>query len=181
MAFVSPDAEKFARSLIPEIVRQAGLNLESGVKIDSVAPMLGLRQGPRILGEYVLNVDNIKQQRVFEDCVAFGGAGIDTVNHAVDHWVAPYQVPLRSLIAHGLENLFMVGRCVSADFYAWSSLRVMTTCCLLGQAAGTAAAICIRKNLPIRRVDPAEVRQVLISGADHPELMRERMGSAPLS
>ena len=171
-------AEQFTRSLIPEIVRCAGLNLESGVKIDSVPPMLGLRQGPRIMGEYVLSVDDVKQQRIFEDSVAFGGAGIDTVNHFVDHWVPPYQVPLRSLIAQGLDNLFVVGRCVSADFYAWSSLRVMTTCCLLGQAAGTAAAICIRENIPIRDVDPEGVREVLISGADHPELMRQRMDPA---
>jgi len=168
-------AEEFTRSLIPEIVRRAGLKLGSGVKIDSVPPMLGLRQGPRILGEYILTVDDIKKQRVFKDCVAFGGAGIDTVNHHVDHWIAPYQVPLRSLIADGVDNLFIVGRCASADFYAGSSLRVMTTCCLLGQAAGTAAAISLRKSVPIREVNPAEIRKTLIAGADHPDVMCSRM------
>ena len=50
-----------------------------------------------------------------------------------------YQVPLRSLIVDGVDNLFAAGRCVSADHDALASLRVMAPSMALGQAAGVAA------------------------------------------
>ncbi|MBV9255850.1 MAG: FAD-dependent oxidoreductase, partial [Actinobacteria bacterium] len=57
---------------------------------------------------------------------------------------AYYQVPLRSLRPKGLPNLWVAGRCISADHDALASTRVMAPSLVLGQAAGTAAVLDLR-------------------------------------
>jgi hypothetical protein len=79
----------------------------------------------------------------------------------------PYNIPLRCLYSRNIANLFMAGRNISATHAAFTSTRVMATCAVLGQAVGTAAALCIRQNLQPRELsaDPArilELRQVLL-------------------
>jgi hypothetical protein len=53
----------------------------------------------------------------------------------------------------------MAGRCLSADQLALSSARVSTTCSMMGQAAGIAAAMSAAKNCDPRDLDPANVRK----------------------
>jgi hypothetical protein len=72
----------------------------------------------------------------------------------------PYSIPLRCLYSRNINNLFMAGRNISASHVAFSSSRVMATCAALGQAAGTAAALCVQKKcLPRELVDRAEELQ----------------------
>ena len=81
--------------------------------------------------------------------------------------IAPYQIPLRSLIARDGKNLMMAGRNFSAEQLALSSARVSTSGAMMGQAAGVAAAMAARQNCEPRDLNPTEVRQVLIErGAD---------------
>jgi hypothetical protein len=61
------------------------------------------------------------------------------------------------LVAEGIDNLLMAGRCISADHVAESSLRIQQTCMATGQAAGTAAALSIRNNVTPRELDPQAV------------------------
>ena len=169
-------AEQFVRSRIPEIMnharaRQGGQDLQ----FDYASPMLGLRQGNRVLGDYVLTIDDIDGEKRFDDCVAFGRFSVDTVNHEVDRNVPPYQIPLGIMHASNNSNLYVAGRGVSAEFFAWASLRVMTTCCMMGQAAGTAAAMACRQDVEIRKVDARGVREALIATGKHQDVMRERM------
>ncbi|MCZ7634857.1 MAG: FAD-dependent oxidoreductase [Verrucomicrobia bacterium] len=58
-----------------------------------------------------------------------------------------YSIPLRCLYSRNVRNLLMAGRNISASHVALSSTRVMATCSVLGQAAGTAAALCARHGL----------------------------------
>ena len=61
----------------------------------------------------------------------------------------PYHIPLRSIYSVNRPNLLMAGRNISASHVAFSSTRVMATCATMGQAAGTAAAYCVKnKCLP---------------------------------
>lgn len=60
---------------------------------------------------------------------------------------SPYGIPFRSLYSRNVPNLLFAGRNISATHCALSSTRVMATCALLGQAVGTAAAICHAKSI----------------------------------
>ena len=135
--------------------RNANLDLEW------VAAMPGKRESRRVLGDYVLTEHDLVNGPRFHDAVAFGGWSID--NHAprgfFDHELAPctqvqlpglYQIPLRSLYARDIPNLFLAGRDISASHIACCSARVMLTCTSCGEAVGAAAALCARTHTPPR-------------------------------
>ena len=63
-----------------------------------------------------------------------------------------YTIPYRCLYSANIENLFLGGRIISCSHVAFSSTRVMGTCAVAGQAAGTAAAIAIQKGISPREV-----------------------------
>src|ERR1051326_8108016 len=70
-----------------------------------------------------------------------------------------YDIPLRSLYSRNIANLFMAGRNISASYVAFTSSRVMATCAVEGQTAGTAAAHCIANELLPREL-ARDARQV---------------------
>lgn len=139
--------------------------------LDHCSPSIGIREGARITGEYVLAVDDLRAGRAFDDGVARGAFYLD--GHKPDDdkrtyilpkeelEVPPYQIPLRCLIARDGKNLLMAGRCFSSDQLALSSARVSTTCAMMGQAAGIAAAMAVEKRADVRDLDPRAVRAVV--------------------
>ncbi len=68
-----------------------------------------------------------------------------------------YGVPYRSLLPMGVEGLLLAGRCVSADSTAAGAIRVMPPCMAMGQAAGTAAALAIKKGTAPAALDMGEL------------------------
>ncbi len=119
--------------------------------LDWVGAIPGKRESRRFLGPKILTQDDLESGRLFEDTVAYGGwwldlhppAGVDAVNEpaCVHHRIPLYGIPLRSLYSRNVGNLFFAGRNMSATHVAFSSLRVMGTCAVMGQAIGTAAAV----------------------------------------
>lgn len=77
-----------------------------------------------------------------------------------------YDIPYRILVPARTDGLLLAGRCVSADYVAFSSLRVQGTLMGYSQAAGYAAALCVRENLHPRDL-PADLlqKQLVLSGA----------------
>ena len=167
----------------------------SHYKFDYLSPRIGIREGRRAVGEYVLTVDDVRAGRTFEDGIALGVFYLDCMDPATDKrvymidWeerhVPPYQVPYRSLIPLGARNVLVVGRCFSADQLALSSARVMTTASMMGQAAGIAAAWSAAGGRPVADVGAASLRRELATrGAvlePTPALAQarpERMGAA---
>jgi len=140
-------------------------------RLDHCSPIIGIREGARIVGDYVLTVDDLRAGRTFDDAVARGTFYLD--GHKPDDdkrtyilpkdqlAVPPYQIPLRSLLARDGKNLMMAGRNLSADQLALSSARVSTSAAMMGQAAGIAAAMAAGKSCDPRDLDPAEVRRVV--------------------
>lgn len=57
-----------------------------------------------------------------------------------------YEIPFGALVAAGVNNLMMAGRCISAEHEPESSLRIQQTCMATGQAAGTAAALSLARD-----------------------------------
>jgi ABC-type cobalamin/Fe3+-siderophores transport system ATPase subunit len=70
------------------------------------------------------------------------------------------------LVADGVDNLMMAGRCISADHHAEASLRIQQTCMATGQAAGVAAALSLRQNMTPRELAPAVVIDQLAHDRD---------------
>ena len=64
-----------------------------------------------------------------------------------------YEVPYRSLVLDGFDNLIAAGRCVSAERYAWDVVRVIPPAILTGQAAGAAVSQALDDGKPITGID----------------------------
>ncbi len=72
------------------------------------------------------------------------------------------EVPYQSLVATKVRNLLAAGRNVSAEFHALGSIRVIACAMVMGQAAGTAAALCVKEGVAPRELDGIRVRTALI-------------------
>lgn len=131
---------------------------------------IGIRESRRIMGEYVLNEDDLRSQRAFEDAICYGSFFVDI--HNIDGpgmdptvWHPPkgfkYQIPYRSLVPRKVENLTVGGRCISCTHIALGSIRVMVQCIATGEAAGTAAVLSLQGNIPPRQLDAARLQAQL--------------------
>ncbi len=130
-----------------------------------IAPMLGVRESRRIMGDYLLNADDLIAGRVFDDAVSMGAYHIDIHRPAgtwVDsHNVRAYTIPLRSLIARDVDGLLMAGKCISATHEAIASTRVIPICMGQGQAVGTVAALAVKAGISVREVSIAQLQDTL--------------------
>lgn len=126
----------------------------------------GKRESRRLMGDYILKEQDIKKRKTFEDAVAYGGwfidlhtpGGIlakeqvpeptctpDLEEHLTEfdrRHVYIYQIPYRCLYSKNIKNLLFAGRNISVSHVALGSTRVMGTCAILGQAAGTSVYLC---------------------------------------
>ncbi|MBN1553963.1 MAG: FAD-dependent oxidoreductase [Phycisphaerae bacterium] len=133
---------------------------------------IGIRETRRIVGEYVVTEEDICQYRKHECSIGCGSYPVDV--HSPDgsttdyrrHEHIPgqyYTLPYPMLIPQGVNNLLVAGRCVSATHEALSALRVMPNCMVMGQAAGTAAALCVRRNITPRELEITSLQQKLLA------------------
>jgi hypothetical protein len=145
-------------------------------RLTGSAAQIGIREGSRIIGDYILKVEDLRRGCSFDDGVARGTFYLDGHGLTDDKRtyilpqdqlkVPPYQIPMRSLVAKDAENLLMAGRCMSADQLALSSARVSTSCSMMGQATGIAAAMAVLQKTKIRNLDYSEIKtEVLKRGA----------------
>jgi len=134
-------------------------------RLGEIAPMLGVRESRRIMGDYVLTAEDLIAGRVFDDAVSMGAYHIDIHRPAgtwVDsHNVRAYTIPLRSLIARDVDGLLMAGKCLSATHEAVASTRVIPICMGQGQAVGTAAAIAVKERKSVRDLSIATLQDIL--------------------
>lgn len=146
--------------------------------LEWVGTIPGKRESRRFEGDYMLTQQDIVEQRKYPDAVSFGGWAID--HHPVEglyseqpgctqwHSKGVFQIPYRTLYSRNISNLFLGGRIISASHIAFGSTRVMATCAHTGQAAGMAAAHCIRDGLlPRDLLDPVRMNRL------QQELIRE--------
>lgn len=136
----------------------------------STATHLGIRESRRIRGEYVLTSDDVLNCAKFPDGICRAAFPID-IHDLTEHDRNPmlivrcgdhYEIPYRCLVPCAIDNLLLAGRCISGTHEAHGSYRVMGTCMAVGQAAGTAAVLAIRRGVIPKRLDGALVRQALI-------------------
>lgn len=114
------------------------------------APNLGVRETRRVIGDYTITCNDVSGPTRFDDAIAAGAwpREYHTEGRSTRYEHLPeggyYQVPLRALRPTGLDNVYVAGRCISADHDALASVRVMGPSMALGQAAGTAAVLKLR-------------------------------------
>lgn len=145
----------------------------------------GKRESRRITGDYVLTQNDIENQENFDDRVAYGGwplddhlpAGMDDTSLNPFRSIrlkGPYSIPLRSLYSKSYDNLVMAGRNISVTHVALSTTRVMATCAAIGQAIGTAVAVCVKDGLTPRKLVQQKLKlkeyQQLLLRQDQPIL-----------
>ena len=134
----------------------------------TTAPQVGFRESRRIRGVHILAAEEYASAYHFPDSVARGAHPID-IHRAADTKQdvrfleeAGY-IPYRAMIAEGFDNLIVAGRCISADRASFASTRVMATAMALGEAAGTAAALCKAQKCGTTVLDVAILREKLIA------------------
>ncbi|AWB65378.1 FAD-binding dehydrogenase [Saccharobesus litoralis] len=140
--------------------------------LDWVGSLPGRRESRRFIGDYILSEPDQLGLKQFDDAVAFGGwpldehnpGGIENLSEPPsfwhEHFDEVYQIPFRSLYSKNIENLMFAGRNVSQTHVALSSSRVMGTCAVMGQAVGTAAALCVEKDASPREVAQTHIKQL---------------------
>ena len=106
--------------------------------ISNIADMLGVRVSRRIKGKYVYTVDDLKSGKKFENPVLISNYPIDVHSNKnnksiLDTNIGEYQLPVESLMSCDIENLFVAGRCLSADFYSQAALRIIPSCFSMGE------------------------------------------------
>ncbi|HUT58822.1 MAG TPA: FAD-dependent oxidoreductase [Phycisphaerae bacterium] len=74
---------------------------------------------------------------------------------------AVWEVPYGALVPKGAANLLVVGRCVSAEGYAWQVTRLIPAAALTGQIAGVAAALAVRGRTSPNRLEVADVQRAV--------------------
>ncbi len=143
--------------------------------LEWVGSLPGKREYRRFIGDYVLTQNDILEQKAFPDRVAFGGWSIDLhppqgvyaeesgSKHL--HMNGVYSIPFRSLYSANVRNLMMAGRNISATHVAFGTTRVMATCAVIGEAAGSGAALAVRKSVTPRDVardHMEELQQIML-------------------
>lgn len=135
-------------------------------------PWIGVRESRRLIGQHVLSEDDVMHSHRFDDAIATGCWYLDihpnktTVGSANDFkpekvQPEPYDIPYRSLLPQQIENLLVAGRCHSATRGAHASTRVTATAMAMGEAAGTAAALCIAAKQSPQELSGIRVREAL--------------------
>ena len=133
------------------------------IELITSAPLLGVRESRRIVGEYELTVDDALNGSKFEDNTASCHFNMDV--HSADNngqkctHIKRFDVPFRSFIPKGLENFLVVGRCISGDHQVMAAYRVTGDCSAMGDCAGNAAANAIIKGKSLREITPEELRK----------------------
>lgn len=131
------------------------------LKIKITAPQLGVRESRKIVGEYTITEDDILADCKFQDTIGRCGAYMKKYEN-YDKQGLNYDIPYRVLIPKKIDGLLATGRCISATHGAINSLRLVVPCILLGEAAGTAAALASKQNVSPRKVDIKKLQDTLI-------------------
>jgi hypothetical protein len=122
------------------------------------ASQTGTRGSRRLTGEYVITKDDCQNSKKFEDTIAvfprLGPPGMTEVKHVY--------IPYRTLVPLKTEGLLVAGRSFSSDFDANNMANLIPHCIAMGQAAGTAAAMAIQKNISPRKVEYRALQRNLI-------------------
>lgn len=131
--------------------------------IIETAPLLGIRQTRFINGLYKTTAEDAIEGRKFKDSISMSACPI--INYYgyrryLEH--EGYEIPYRCLLPQKVEGLLVAGRCISSDQQSYESFRAMAPTMCLGEAAGTAAALCVKLQKSPKEINVEMLRDQLI-------------------
>jgi hypothetical protein len=132
--------------------------------------VVGKRETRRLIGDHMLNQNEVAGPVHFEDAIGHSGWNLD-IHHPDGirstegpfdfHDILPIsEIPYRSLYSRNIENLMMAGRNASVTHVAMGTTRVQGQTCVMGQAAGVAAAMAILANTTPRGIGQNHIRKL---------------------
>jgi len=135
----------------------------------ATAAILGVRESRQLRGLYTLTGEDLLSCRRLEDAIySFSGpVGIHTSDGKDSEFkqLAPgtsYDVPYRCIVPEKLDGLLVAGRTLDADHNAMGTVRVMSSCIAMGEAAGIAAAMCAQADIRPRDVEVRALQRKII-------------------
>ena len=156
------DAEEIRDDLLAlaygtwDYAKNKSQNKSDNWELDFMGWLPGKRESRRYVGRHTLTQPEVQAGGLFDDTIAYGGWQIDDHPPAGFEYdgppnknypcPSPFGIPYGCLYSKNIDNLMFAGRNISVTHAAMAASRVMATCALLGQAAGTAAALAVGKN-----------------------------------
>jgi hypothetical protein len=136
---------------------------EAGAYLAETPPLLGIRQTRFIEGEYKLTAEDALTGRRFDDVVAISSCPIIHYygyRRFLEH--EGYDIAYRCLVPKLVDNLLIAGRGISSEQQPYESHRAMAPIMAIGEAAGTAAALCAKENAKPRHLDVRGLQRRLV-------------------
>jgi hypothetical protein len=121
----------------------------------------------RIRGDYFITYEDMFNGRKFEDAIAVGTYRLEywepdgssyRFRHLSGSW---YTIPYRALLPLGIKNVLAAGSCISGQVLAMGTWAIQPMCFKTGQAAGTAAALCLKQEAELREIAVQELQDLL--------------------
>ena len=139
-------------------------------KLKGSGSTLGVRETRRIMGDYVISDHDVETGARQPDAVVHNAWFLIDIHNPAGGGQAegrsqpaiPYDIPYRSMLPRGLDNLLTAGRCISGTHRAHASYRIGGICLATGQAAGTAAALAAMGHVSPRSLDVGEIQKALM-------------------
>lgn len=138
--------------------------------LTAIASMLGVRESRRVICDYEVTFDDFLNAKEFDDSIGRGAmpAGFHTPEGETMcvYDLEPGKsmtIPYRCMVVKGKENLLVAGRCVSYEIEVANCIRCMSQCMVMGEAAGTAAAIAIKEGVSVRDINVSSLKEKLLN------------------
>jgi len=134
--------------------------------LSGIAPRVGIRETRRVMGEYVLTGEEAVAATKHAAVIAKGAQHVDIHRAGAAQVRIPiadggsYDIPWGCLVPKNLANIMVAGRCLSATREGLATARTMGPCLAMGQAVGTAAALCVRAGF-------RDVRELAVGHLQH--------------
>ncbi len=124
-----------------------------------IGTQLGVRETRRVQGAYALTGNDVLNGARFDDSIGLNAWPIERHAQGRVEWAFPHdpdntfnQLPWRMLVPVNVVNLLVAGRCASMEHEGQSAARASGACFVMGQAAGTAAALMLARSLGVHDV-----------------------------
>ena len=145
------------------------------IRLCETAAELGIRESRRMLGMTILTGEDIANARYADEQIAVCANSVDIHRESWGEYQTyssekNYYIPLSCLVSRDRRNLLAAGKCLSADTYAFSAVRVMPPCFAMGEAVGTLAALAVKEGCSPWEISCAEVQQKLLENGGYLEL-----------
>jgi len=125
-------------------------------KLRNFGMTIGIRDTRKIQAVYDMTGQDVREQGRFEDSIGIFPEFIDGYGILILPTTGRYfQVPYRTLLPKGAQNLLVAGRATGGDPVSHAATRNMMCCTVTGQGAGVAAALSVKHSCDLDRLDIA--------------------------